>query len=268
MSYHERMLRVMLYVQDHLDEELSLEHLAGVACFSPFHFHRVFRGITGEPVKEYVRRLRMERAARRLKTGGDAVVDVALDAGFDSHEGFTRAFHARFGQAPSAWREGHVVRGDGPAVPACVVRLPARRAAFVRHVGPYGEVGEAWVRLFAAAGRAGLFGPGMELFGIVHDDPEITDPAKLRYDAAIALGCEFTGGGEVGVVELPAREYASCRHVGPYELLGETYASLCGGWLPWSGREPGDAPSLEFYRNDLRSVRASELITDIFVPLR
>jgi AraC family transcriptional regulator len=253
------MLRVMLYVQEHLDEELSLEHLAGVACFSPFHFHRIFRGITGEPVKEYVRRLRMERAARRLKTGGEAVVRVALDAGFDSHEGFTRAFHARFGQAPSAWREGHAAR---------VVRLPARRAAFVRHVGPYGEVGEAWGRLFAAAGRAGLFGPGMELFGILHDDPEITEPAKLRYDAAVLLGREFAGSGEVGVVELPAREYATCRHVGPYELLGETYAALCGQWLPWSGREPGDAPGLEFYRNDPRNAAASELITDIFVPLR
>lgn len=268
MSYHERMLRVMLYVQDHLDEELSLDHLAGVACFSPFHFHRVFRGITGEPVKEYVRRLRMERAARRLKGGADAVVDVALDAGFDSHEGFTRAFHARFGQPPSAWREAHAARAEGAAPVACVVKQPARRAVFVRHTGPYGEVAKAWTRLFEVAGRAGLFGPGMEMFGISHDDPEITEPAKLRYDAAITLGREFAGEGDVGVMELPAREYATCRHVGPYSLLGETYAALCGQWLPWSGREPGDAPALEFYRNDLRTARPEELITDIFVPLR
>jgi len=62
-SYKERVLRVLMYIHSHLDETMSLEDLAGIAHFSPFHFHRIFRGMTGESVKEHIRRLRLERAA-------------------------------------------------------------------------------------------------------------------------------------------------------------------------------------------------------------
>ncbi len=265
-SYHERILRVMVYVQDHLDDELSLDHLAGVACFSPYHFHRIFRGIAGEPVKEYVRRLRLERAAQRLKTSESPVTEIAFDSGYESHEAFTRAFHARFGASPSTWRETNALR-DAGLIEARIVRMPARRAAFLRHTGPYDRVGEAWSRLFALAGAARLLGPGMEFFGIVHDDPEITEPERLRYDAALKVRPEFTPVGEFGVQELPEREYAMARHVGPYSTLSDSYARLCGGWLAQSGREPASAPAVEYYRNDPRSTAPEQLVTDIYVPL-
>ncbi|HEX4589292.1 MAG TPA: AraC family transcriptional regulator, partial [Gemmataceae bacterium] len=66
-TYKQRILRVLVHIQQHLDEVLELEDLAGVAHFSPYHFHRVFRGMVGESVMEHVRRLRLERAAHRLK---------------------------------------------------------------------------------------------------------------------------------------------------------------------------------------------------------
>src|SRR5207302_10988331 len=78
-SYRQRILRVLVYLQQHLDEPLPLEDLARVACFSPYHFHRVFRGMVGESVKEHVRRLRLERAAQRLTATGPSVVATALD---------------------------------------------------------------------------------------------------------------------------------------------------------------------------------------------
>src|SRR5262249_26256763 len=100
-DYRERIVRTLVYIQGRLDEELELAELAGVAAFSPFHFHRIFRGLVGESVKEYVRRLRLERAARCLKQESRPVTEIALQAGFETHESFTRAFTAMFGESPS-----------------------------------------------------------------------------------------------------------------------------------------------------------------------
>src|SRR5580704_17212537 len=100
-SYKQRILRVLIHIQNHLDEAMSLEDLAGIAHFSPFHFHRIFRGMVGESVKEHIRRLRLERAAHRLKFTDLPVTRIAFEAGYETHEAFTRAFGSMFGLAPS-----------------------------------------------------------------------------------------------------------------------------------------------------------------------
>src|SRR5213080_552501 len=106
-AYKERVLRTLVYIQNHLDEVITLDDLAAVAHFSPYHFHRIFRGMVGESVMEHVRRLRLERAAHRLKFGDQPVTRLAFDAGYETHEAFTRAFAAAFGQAPSQFRAAH-----------------------------------------------------------------------------------------------------------------------------------------------------------------
>ena len=73
---------------------MSLPELADVASFSPFHFHRIFRALTGEGVAERVRRLRLERAAARLRSTSRSILEIALEAGYQAHESFTRAFEA------------------------------------------------------------------------------------------------------------------------------------------------------------------------------
>lgn len=103
-DYRERMLRVLLHIQENLDRELPLEELAGVAHFSPYHFHRIFSGMTGEPVMACLRRLRLARAAHRLAYGARSVTELALEAGFESPDAFGRAFRAAYGMAPSLWR--------------------------------------------------------------------------------------------------------------------------------------------------------------------
>ena len=100
-DYKRRMLRVLVHIQQHLDEPLALEDLAVLACFSPYHFHRVFKGMVGETLMEHIRRLRLERAASQLILSQKPVTDIAFDAGYESHEAFTRSFHALFGRSPS-----------------------------------------------------------------------------------------------------------------------------------------------------------------------
>ena len=275
-SYHERILRVLAHIQQRLDAPLSLEELAGVACFSACHFHRVFRALTGEGVHEYVRRLRLERAAQRLKLDEQPVTDLAFEAGYETHEAFTRAFHTMFGMSPSEFRNsrqklrepgGYDPPDYGAPPPVEIRTLEPQTVVFLRHVGPYDEVGATWGRLAMWAGMRGLIGAASRFLGISWDDPEITPPDKLRYDAAITLARPIQPEGEFGVTELAGGEYATLMHKGPYEKLSATYQLIFGGWLPSSGRELRDVPCFELYLNSPQNTRAEELLTVIHVPL-
>jgi AraC family transcriptional regulator len=289
-TYKERILRVLVHIQNHLDDAVSLEELAAVAYFSPYHFHRIFKGMVGESLMEHVRRLRLERAAHRLKLGDQSVTHIAFEAGYETHEAFTRAFGTMFGESPSHFRAKHRplqlkkapsevhYRPDGrvedyrdlpeagPPLEVRIVSFPITRVAFMRHVGPYGEVGQTWSKLFAWAGPRGLLRRGAKILGIVHDDTEVTPPDKVRYDTCIVVGDSFRPEGEMGLQEIGG-EYAVATHRGPYETLGVTYGELCGQWLPRSGRELRSAPPFEVYRNSPQDTVPEELLTDIHLPL-
>jgi AraC family transcriptional regulator len=106
-EYERRVNRVMDYVQAHLAEDLTLEKLAAVAAFSPFHFHRVFAAITGETLSDFIRRIRLERAASALGLLHDtSVLEIALRYGFSSAATFARAFKGHFGMSATEWRDG------------------------------------------------------------------------------------------------------------------------------------------------------------------
>lgn len=289
--YRERILRVLIHIQGHLDDSLSLDDLGRIACFSPFHFHRVFTGLVGESVKGHIRRLRLERAVHSLKGTGQSVLDIALDAGYETHESFTRAFRGMFGLSPSEARRNHrsvlPVRaasgvyfqpgGEAPdfnpittgGVPMDVKieKVDPIRVAFVRHVGPYEECGSAWQTLCSWAGRKGLFGPNSRMLGISHDDPDVTPPEKIRYDACVTVDESVQPEGDVGVQEIPGGEYAVATHKGPYVNLKETYSKICGEWAPRSGREMKVGPCFEAYLNDPERTPPEELLTDVHVPL-
>jgi len=285
-DYYERIVRTLVYIQRHLDEELELESLASVAAFSRFHFHRVFRGLVGESVKEHVRRLRLERAAQKLKQQSTAITDIAFEAGFETHESFTRAFGAMFGVSPSDYRAAHRRApesasgthlddlagyhppdyGEPPAIE--VKELPPISVVFLRHVGPYAQVGATWGRLMSWAGIRGLLGAQMRMIGIVHDDPDITPGDKVRYDAAVVVNSAVQPEGEFGVTGIAGGRFAVFTHQGPYETLGRSYQRFFGGWLPKSGQELRDAEAFEEYLNSTMNAKPEELRTRMHIPLR
>jgi AraC family transcriptional regulator len=92
------------HIASHLDDALELAVLARLACPSPFHFHRLFRGMVGETPLELARRLRLERAAWRLGDKKRAITEIVFDAGYETHEAFTRAFRAAYSTSPSGFR--------------------------------------------------------------------------------------------------------------------------------------------------------------------
>jgi AraC family transcriptional regulator len=287
--YKQRILRVLVYIQRNLDREMSLEELSKEAHFSPYHFHRIFRAIVDEPLKEHIRRLRLERAASSLKHTDKPVIDIALEAGYQTHEAFTRAFKAALGCSPSDYRsnsglvsqidkrgvcygssarvEEFNLEAKGESVDVRIEHIESMRVAFVRHVGTYDEVGAAWDRLCVHLGKDGHLGSNSKFIGICYDDPEVTAPARIRYDACVTVGEDVTCEGDVGIQRVGGGEYAVTSHFGPYNKLGETYNGLFR-WLLQNDRELRAEPCMESYMNDPESTDPEDLVTDICVPLK
>jgi AraC family transcriptional regulator len=267
-TYRHRVLRVLLYIQEHLDGDLTRDSLAKIGGFSPYHFHRIFRAMVGEPVHKHVRRLRLEAAAVKLTQSAPTVTELAFDAGYETHEAFTRAFKARFGVPPSKFR---LARENGRDIVERTVEIknvPEQRIAFVRHIGPYDEVGAAWGELMTWAAPKGLIGPNAEMLGVSYDDPGITTSGHLRYDAALKVGDDAEAEGGVGIRTLRGGDYAVVRHHGPYDRLGDSYEYVYGTWVPASGRALADAPPFEVYLNNPSNTAPEDLLTDLHIPLK
>lgn len=283
-EYAARFNRVLDYIQAHLAEEMDLEALAAVACFSPYHFHRLFRGWMGETLHDFIFRLRVERAATQLiYNPRKSITEIALDCGFSSSSTFARAFRAFHGVSATEWRNRKNRKtdrkdceaGTGPTnaswnatdglgpfreVPVTmkidvdVKQLEPLHVAYLRHVGPFQNDTGLFERLFGRlcgwAGPRGLLGPGTQFLSIYHDNPEVTEAAKLRLDVAISVSPDTKVDGEIGKQVLPGGMYAVTRVRIKPEQYGEAWDALMGGWFPSSGYQPDDRPCFELYLND------------------
>ena len=292
-SYYAELIQdAIAHIVAHLDEALDLETLAGRARLSPFHFHRVFRGMTGETPLELARRLRLERAAWRLSRSADPVTDIAFDAGYETHEAFTRAFKAAFSTSPSGFRDRKYRRtvlpatcgihhsAEGGAVPPFsprvsggqpvqveIVEMPVVRVAALRHVGPYSQISQTFSRLDHIARSANLFHDEAALVALYHDDPDSVPQDQLRSDAGIVVSAGAKIPPTLCEQTLPAGRYAKTVHRGPYEQLGDAWARFLGEWLPSSGQRLASTPSFELYRNTPLDTPKEQLITELYAPL-
>ena len=258
-KYEQAILSTLIYIQSHLESDLTLEILAERVGFSPYHFHRIFREVIGEPVKEYIRRLRIDRAAYRLKISQEPIVRIALDAGFQTHESFTRAFQRQFGIPPGEFRRNFLqasrarkkqlqprymtelpLNGEPGSLShpeaSSQVRLEHVRpiiVAFVRHVGPYDRLLDPgspmsllWEELFDWGNAHRLINADSLLIGIPQDDPSITPPEKQRFDVCVQIPAFRDPSGHIGCQTISTGTFGVGRHYGSFDSLADTYVHL------------------------------------------
>jgi AraC family transcriptional regulator len=248
-KYEEAILSTLIHIQTHLESDLNLELLAERVGFSAYHYHRIFREVIGEPVKEYVRRLRIERAAYRLKISEETILHVALDAGFKTHESFTRAFTRQFHITPNEFRTNYLRASrerKKQAQPKYIADYPVKTepasrqvrlehvrpiiVAFVRHVGPYDKLLDKespmsvlWDELFEWGNANKLINADSLLIGIPQDDPSITPPEKQRFDVCVQIPEFRNPSGHIGCQTISAGMFGVGRHYGSFDDLAETY---------------------------------------------
>lgn len=249
--------KALWYIESHFGAGLALGDVAAAAGVSPFHLTRVFQAATGWPVVRYLRARRLSEAARELAAGAPDILDVALSAGYGSHEAFTRAFREQFGATPEEVRQRGSLEGLSVVEAMRVMQEPVPEAQVPR-------VEEAGPLLIAGLGARYL---ASNSAGIPSQWQRLEQDARTRSKRPYSYGVcfnqddegnfDYLCGYEVqnfsGVptdftrLRLARRPYAVVRHNGHIGSIPLTWRAFLETWLPASGLVAADAPDFERY---------------------
>ena len=283
----QEMIPLLIDVQQNLDQDLNLQSLASKYGYSPFHFQRMFSHAMGETPKQYVDRLRLEKAAYKLQITDEPIFDVCLSVGFKNHETFTRAFRRYFGTSPRDCRKNAKVlqvqrleanrsfRGDGCHLSE--VKFESLRPTHllsILHVGAYSEIPAAftkddriWNTLVTWAKRHNV--PYRPIpFSFYHDDPTVTPAAAQRTDACIPIDTLAKGTRTIRCLEFVGGEYAVAEHSGPYSTLIQGFRHVADGIRSSAKYTFRTDPALAIARGVQIDKDSALNRTDLYLPVQ
>jgi AraC family transcriptional regulator len=299
-EYIFRINKVIDHIDSNLDKTLNLETLAEVANFSPFHFHRIFTAFTGETLNGFVKRLRVEKAARLLLIDvEDPISEIAYSCGYNSNSVFSREFKKYFKISAKEYREkkqnensknGQTDSKNSKISDTSnnyirivelttkwrnlmktnieIKELPALDLIYCRHTGQFDQIGQVFEKLFKWAGPRGLLNfPKTKTVTVYHDDPSVTDIEKVRQSACITVDREVKPEGEIGKMNTPSGKYA----VGNFEIdvteFEQAWNAMCI-WISESGYQPADGNPYELYHQDPEQHPENKFVLDICIPVK
>jgi AraC family transcriptional regulator len=289
-EYTKRIDRVIDYLGEHLDTPLKLEELAKVACFSEFHFHRIFRAMTGETLNNFTNRLRLEKAARLLKRTRQSATDIALECGFSSSATFSRSFNHAFNTSPTQYRKSGKLKNSKickelfpkheyllpmsleekkVAFPVEIKKFPVWNVAYIRVSNAYEEglVLNAFAKMIEWLKSENIYDEGT-LFGMAIDDPEVTPKHLYRYEVCFATDAKFNCPEGISKMKIPSRTYGVARVRGDIKWVATAWDYLLNSWLINSDYEPDNAPGFEIFLDKEKVLDWGHFDLDLAFPLK
>ncbi|MBO0860790.1 MAG: AraC family transcriptional regulator [Chloracidobacterium sp.] len=270
--------KALWFVESHLSAPLALEDIAAVCNVSPFHLSRTFTALTGLSLIRYVRARRLSEAARSLANGASNILDVALDAGYGSHEAFTRAFRDLFGLTPEQLRaQGHldnisiteaIMINTTPvhnlAEPRFETLGPMLFAGLVERHDCQAPVGipAQWQRFTPYLGNISKQ-VGQAAYGVVFNFDQ-----EGNFDYMSGVEVKDTAGlpQEFQSLKTAAQKYAVFTHKEHIASIRATIAAIWGRWFPSSDYQAAAAPSIERYGPEFNGATGLGGI-EIWVPI-
>jgi AraC family transcriptional regulator len=256
---------------------IDLEKLAAVANLSPWHFHRVFRLMTGESVGEMVRRLRVAKGVALLGGSPGEVTQAAMASGYATPQGFSRAVRRVTGLSPTELPRSHellallrarVAAQDGrPPLSIEITSVDPFIVQALRNVGDYRHLDAAFARLFDLVFTEQSMLELRGIYGVPLDDPWSIAPAECRFECAVELDAPATLAPALHAIELGGGSYVVSHHVGDYDSVHVAIDQLYEALLQSRDTCLGDAPMYVWYRDDPEERPARELRANIYIPI-
>lgn len=250
--------KAIWYIESHFEGDITLDNVAKAAGLSKFHLVRAFSIYAGQSVMRYVRARRLSEAAKRLATENCTILDVAIGAGYGSHEAFTRAFGKQFGLSPDQLRKTHALdkiqlvepmkmdeQPTNPPEPRFVdgetllivglknrynddtsAQMPAQWQAFVPHIGNIDNQ------------------QGNVAFGVLCNSD---DEGNIDYVTGVEVSQFPDTAKELDGIRIPSQTYAVFQHDGHVSEIRRTWKTIFGKWMFEANCELVDAPQLERY---------------------
>ncbi|AMJ56024.1 MULTISPECIES: GyrI-like domain-containing protein [Stenotrophomonas] len=260
----------------------DLDALAAIAHYSPFHFHRVYRALTGETIGRTVQRLRVVKALQRLAHSNASVTEIALLAGYDTPQALARVLRDTVDASASQLRMdpqrmANSIEQLSRPLPLAeetaplsveVITLEPFEVVALRAQGAFDDLDAVFGELFGWAAEQGLVEQLQQLIGMPLGDHRELPADELLFDCALVFDAELPAvPAPLQRLVLGGGRMVRLRHVGSYGLLEEATDQLLRDWLPGSGHALRDAPLHYHFLDDPEDVPEAILRADIYVPL-
>ena len=278
-NYKERLQQVRDYLRVSFANTIAVETLETRSHFSYRNLQRIFKAVYGETIGAYVTRLKVESCAKLLLFSKTNITEIAYEVGYSDVQALSKSFKKHFGISPSVYRERKEVlvsktKNEAPEMSFIEDRvevLPTKRVIYVTYKGAYdsNELEDIWTTMDQMASDENIDMTTAESFGIIWDEPIITETIKCNYDACITISEKTINLKKHHIKEVSSSKYAVFTHIGSYKTIGETYNKIFGQWIFQTEKEIGITPFLEFYRkHSLHTNDENAYETEIFVPLK
>ncbi|WP_299335712.1 GyrI-like domain-containing protein [uncultured Psychroserpens sp.] len=288
--------KALHYIEHHLESDLSLECVASIAHYSPYHFHRVFKQFTNETLNNYIARKRVEKAsADILHRDGITISELSTQYGFTSHSSFTRAFKKFYGVSPSNFRrdskgkyskisqakskngqpittfEDYVCHINQKNDTDMTSNINVKTIGNIQTVGitciGKQQLDQSFNRLLEWAGSKGLLrNSEFKMATIFYDSFKITAPDKVRMTCCLVVDEPVNTDGEVVSTTINAGQYIIAHYEIGVEVFPVTWMNLFK-WMNDNGYKKRDAPPFEIYHNNFNEHPEKKCIVDMYIPV-
>ncbi len=291
-----RINRVFDHIESNLDADLPLAIIADIAYFSPFHFHRIFKAITGETLNEYITRRRIEKAALELLHKNVAVSEAGLKYGFNDNSSFTRAFKKFYGVSPTEFKKQNPNKfskirqlnsKNGQTYPdreqyLCALnklknwiqmnaKIEIREISQMELVGVpalgHNNIAAAYEKLIRWAGPQSLLNANTKMLTVYHDSFKVTEADKVRVEACMVLNQPVKPTGEVKLGTITKGKFI----VGSFEIVLDDFEKSWTSlfiWMNENGYKKADRDIFELYHNNFNDHPEKKAIVDFYIPIK